>query len=146
MGIFNIFKFFKDNKRVDKILKADTQSELLRQRGVLRDHEKEINDLRIETDEKLLAINSDMTALKEGVMDNNSLRRINDKFTEILKNFVVVKEISETLVPAVSNHTETIDVLIAQNEALSTILILLTDALISAKVITEDDIKPADYN
>ena len=135
MGIFNIFKFFKKNKEIAEIA-------ALQQSVSIKMQDNELNNLRIELDE----VKRDMSILKEAPLDNDSLNRINDKFTEILKNFMIVKDISETLVPAVGNQRESIEILIAQQEALSTLYILLTDVLISANIISEEDMRPPDLN
>jgi len=67
---------------------------------------------------------------------------IKDQFYQIVKNFQIIKETAETTVPAINSHKEAIELMAAQLEILQTLLFQLTNALLDAKVISEDDVKP----
>ena len=122
----NLFSFFKKKPK-----------RCLEQRILML--EASINIL----DESIVEIRKHLKQLEDDVpITKEFAELIKNQFSSIVDNFSIIKETSESTIPSINSHKEAIELLAAQTEMNTMLLIQLTKSLLDGNIITEDDVKP----
>jgi len=150
MNIFRFLKVFKSTKKEKREAELAQLCNRLDESIALNRRVDELSKELSLQKEKMTLLIEDTIDLNKRMIEmavanpsgNASLERVNGIFLKILENFEVIKKVAEELDPKVHDHAEILDILLAQYQALSSMVVRVVESLIDNDVLTKEDVSP----